>query len=51
MSWEGPGFVDHHAHLLRMAAGRPPMCGDPSDPEGVLAYHRRISERWSTPMD
>jgi predicted amidohydrolase YtcJ len=51
VSWEGPGFVDHHAHLLRMAAGRPPMCGDPSDPEGVLAYHRRISERWSTPMD
>lgn len=51
MSWEGPGFVDHHAHLLRMAAGRPPMCGDPSDPEGVQAYHRRVSDRWSTPMD
>ena len=51
MSWEGPGFVDHHAHLLRMAAGRPPACGDPADPEGVQAYHRRVSERWSTPMD
>ena len=51
MSWEGPGFVDNHAHLLRMAAGRPPACGDPSDTEAVLAHHRRVSERWSTPMD
>lgn len=51
MSWEGPGFVDHHAHLLRMAAGRPPMCGDTSDPSGVQAYHRLVSDRWSTPMD
>ncbi len=51
MSWEGPGFVDHHAHLLRMAAGRPPACGNPSDPEGVQAFHRLVSDRWSTPMD
>lgn len=51
MSWEGPGFVDSHAHLLRAAAGRPPACGNPSDPSGVQAYHRRVSDRWSTPMD
>lgn len=51
MSWEGPGFVDHHAHLLRMAAGRPPACADPTDPEAVAAHHRRIEERGSTPMD
>ncbi|MDP9006031.1 MAG: amidohydrolase family protein [Actinomycetota bacterium] len=51
MSWEGPGFVDHHAHLLRVAAGRADPCGDPADPEGVRAYHRRVSEHWSTPMD
>ncbi|MBW3548913.1 MAG: amidohydrolase family protein [Actinobacteria bacterium] len=51
MSWEGPGFVDHHAHLLRVAAGRPPACADPSDPEAVAAHHRRLEERSSTPMD
>ena len=51
MTWEGPGFVDHHAHLLRVAAGRIAACGDPADPAGVQAYHRRVSERWSTPMD
>ncbi len=51
MSWEGPGFVDHHAHLLRVAAGRPPACGDPSDPEAVADHHRRLQERSSTPMD
>ncbi|MBW3574879.1 MAG: amidohydrolase family protein [Actinobacteria bacterium] len=50
MSWEGAGFVDHHAHLLRVAAGRAHGC-DPSDPEAVRAYHRRVSDRWSTPMD
>ena len=50
MGWEGPGFVDRHSHLLRVAAGRMAAC-DPSDPEGVQTYHRRVSERWSTPMD
>jgi len=51
VSWEGPGFVDHHCHLLEVAAGRPPLCGDASDSEAVAAYHRLVSERWSTPMD
>lgn len=49
--WEGPGFVDHHAHLLRMAAGRPPGCGDHRDPAAVITYHRLVADRWSTPMD
>jgi predicted amidohydrolase YtcJ len=51
VTWEGPGFVDHHTHLLRVAAGRPPACADPADPDAVTAYHRGVSERWSTPMD
>ncbi len=35
-----------------MAAGAPaPWGGDPSDVDAVAAYHRRVAERWSTPMD
>ena len=50
MSWEGPGFVDHHAHLLRVAAGDfPPY--DPTRSETVAEYHRSVASRWSTPMD
>ncbi len=51
MSWEGAGFVDHHAHVLAVSAGVPLECGNASDPEGVRTYHRRVSDRWSTPMD
>lgn len=51
MSWEGPGFVDAHAHLLRAATGVPAPFGDPGDREAVAAWHHRVSERWSTPMD
>lgn len=51
MSWEGPGFVDHHAHLLAVAAGTPLECGNASGPEEVRTYHRLVSDRWSTPMD
>ena len=51
MSWEGAGFVDAHAHLLRTATGVPAPYGDPRDREAVRAWHRRVSERWSTPMD
>jgi hypothetical protein len=50
MTWEGPGFVDHHAHLLRAATGVPAPF-DPTDGAAVAAWHRRVSERWSTPMD
>jgi predicted amidohydrolase YtcJ len=51
VSWEGPGFVDHHAHVLATAAGVPLECGDASDLVAVRDHHRLISERWSTPMD
>src|SRR5918997_5535392 len=50
MTWEGPGFVDAHAHLLRVASGVPAPF-DPADKAAVAAWHRRVSERWSTPMD
>ncbi|HUF32908.1 MAG TPA: amidohydrolase family protein [Acidimicrobiales bacterium] len=51
MTWEGPGFVDHHTHVLRVAAGvEPPWC-DPGDAAAVADYHRSVAGRWSTPMD
>ena len=47
MTYEGPGFVDHHTHLLRVS--------HPSTPsrsyESITAFHRSVLERWSTPMD
>ena len=51
MPWEGPGFVDHHTHLLRVAAGVPAPYGDARDPAAVAAWHRLVLDRWSTPMD
>ena len=50
MTWEGPGFVDHHTHLLRVSVGAAAPC-DATDPEDVAAYHHRVLSRWSTPMD
>lgn len=50
MTWTGPGFVDHHAHFLRVAAGELGPC-DSTDPEAVHRYHHRMVDRWSTPMD
>lgn len=50
MTWEGPGFVDHHTHLLRVSVGAAAPC-DATDPEDVAAYHRGVARRWSTPMD
>lgn len=44
------GFVDHHVHLLRVAAGAAGS-GAASTPESIAAYHRRVLERGSTPMD
>ena len=47
---EIPGFVDHHVHLLRVAAGaRPPY--DLADPASIAAFHRDIAARGSSPMD
>lgn len=48
--WQGPGFVDHHVHLLRVAAGVRSTC-DYTDPEAVRAYHRSLHTRGLTPMD
>lgn len=48
--WEGPGFVDHHAHLLRVASGAPAPYGELTA-ESVGAWHRLVRERDSTPMD
>lgn len=50
MTWEGPGFVDHHTHLLRVSVGAAAAC-DAGDPEEVAAYHHHVLSRWSTPMD
>ena len=50
MTWEGPGFVDHHTHLLREAAGQPAPYGERTF-ESVEAWHRLVLDRWSTPMD
>jgi predicted amidohydrolase YtcJ len=53
VSWEGPGFVDHHAHVLRVAAGRMrDYCEDGvANPAKVAAWHRHLAEHDSTPMD
>lgn len=47
MPWAGPGFVDHHTHLLRVGAGVPPPWRD----VGLDVFHRSIAARGSTPMD
>jgi len=50
MAFTGPGFVDHHTHLLRVAAGvKPPY--DYTSPESIAQYHRALSARGTTPMD
>jgi predicted amidohydrolase YtcJ len=42
-----PGLVDHHAHLLREAAG----VGLPADRQAVRAFHQRVARAGSSPMD
>jgi predicted amidohydrolase YtcJ len=48
MAWTGPGFVDHHAHLLRAAAfvGR-----DWGGVDEVRALHQLCAERGVSPVD
>ncbi len=48
MEWTGPGFVDHHAHLLRSAAfaGR-----DWGGVDEVRALHQLCAERGISPVD
>jgi predicted amidohydrolase YtcJ len=42
-----PGLTDHHAHLLREAAG----VGFPADKQAVRVFHERVASAGSTPMD
>ncbi|MGI8791904.1 MAG: amidohydrolase family protein [Acidimicrobiales bacterium] len=45
-----PGFVDHHTHLLQVAAGvMPPW--EIGNPGSIEAFHRQVAARGSTPMD
>jgi len=50
VAWEGPGFVDHHTHLLRVAAGVRP-CYDLAQSGSIADWHREVAARGSTPMD
>lgn len=50
MAFNGPGFVDHHTHLLRVSAQvKPPY--DVRSPESIAAYHRNLSASGFNPMD
>lgn len=51
MTWEAPGFVDHHVHLLRVAAQDWGDNYDLSNPSSIGAWHRSVASRGSTPMD
>lgn len=51
MTWEGSGFVDHHVHLLRVAAEDWGDNYDLSDPQSIAAWHRSVASKGSTPMD
>jgi len=42
-----PGFVDHHAHLLKAAAGVPLS----ATPQQVREFHHRVAGQGRTPMD
>ncbi|MEY2426748.1 MAG: hypothetical protein QOI61_2320 [Actinomycetota bacterium] len=50
MAFNGPGFVDHHTHLLRVAAQvKPPY--DFTSSESIAAYHRGLFASGVNPMD
>ncbi|HUR48546.1 MAG TPA: amidohydrolase family protein [Acidimicrobiales bacterium] len=51
MTWESPGFVDHHVHLLRVAAKDWGDKYDLSNLESIGAWHRSVAAKGSTPMD
>jgi predicted amidohydrolase YtcJ len=42
-----PGFVDHHAHLLKAAAGVPLA----ASPQEVREFHHRVAGQGRSPMD
>ena len=43
-----PGFVDHHAHLLRTCADTAPPWGSPDE---VRSFHERCRDRGVSPVD
>jgi predicted amidohydrolase YtcJ len=50
MAFNGPGFVDHHTHLLRVSAQvKPPY--DYTSKESIAAYHRSLQASGQNPMD
>jgi predicted amidohydrolase YtcJ len=50
VAFNGPGFVDHHTHLLRVSAGvKPPY--DYTSSESIAQYHRSLVAAGKTPMD
>jgi len=50
MAFNGPGFVDHHTHLLRVSARvKPPY--DHTSSESIAAYHRSLAASGYNPMD
>ena len=50
MAFNGPGFVDHHTHLLRVAARvKPPY--DFTSSASIAAYHRNLAASGYNPMD
>ncbi|MEY2399777.1 MAG: hypothetical protein QOJ00_2951 [Actinomycetota bacterium] len=50
MAFNGPGFVDHHTHLLRVSAQiQPPY--DYTSVESIAAYHRGLAASGYNPMD
>ena len=50
MTWAGPGFVDHHVHLIRVSARERPRY-DLSTPQSIADFHRRVAAEGTTPMD
>ena len=48
MEWTGPGFVDHHAHLLRAAGLIAESWGST---EAVRALHESCARRGESPVD
>ena len=47
---ESARFVDHHVHLLYVAAAGP-MAYDASTPQSIAEFHRRVAAAGTTPMD
>lgn len=53
MTWTGPGFVDHHVHLLRVAAGEATSAGevDGDFAARMADLHHHMAAEGTNPMD